>query len=149
MLENFNENNIWKKRFSVGIAIETTLSDFEGMLENYGRYIDNFYCSLPLGDKFHGRTHVANQFKNPENIQKFWEIAKMINKSDVGFEIVFNTDKLTKEDFYMCRNELMKLVKNTLIQALLNCLNSVQEMQIQNSFANVSIVTFMITGKNM
>lgn len=44
---------------------------------------------------------------------------------------------------------LMKLVKNTLIQALLNCLNSVQEMQIQNSFANVSIVTFMITGKNM
>lgn len=108
MTSNLNENNIWKKRFSVGIAIETTLSDFEGMLENYGRYIDNFYCSLPLGDKFHGRTHVANQFKNPENIQKFWEIAKMINKSDVGFEIVFNTDKLTKEDFYMCRNELEK-----------------------------------------
>lgn len=101
MLENLNENNIWEKRFSVGIAIETTLSDFEGMLENYGRYIDNFYCSLPLGDKFHGRTHVANQFKNPENIQKFWEIAKMINKSDVGFEIVFNTDKLIEEDFYM------------------------------------------------
>ena len=108
MLENLNENNIWEKRFSVGIAIETTLSDFEGMLENYGRYIDNFYCSLPLGDKFHGRTHVANQFKNPENIQKFWEIAKMINKSDVGFEIVFNTDKLIEEDFYMCRNELEK-----------------------------------------
>lgn len=271
MLENLNENNIWEKRFSVGIAIETTLSDFEGMLENYGRYIDNFYCSLPLGDKFHGRTHVANQFKNPENIQKFWEIAKMINKSDVGFEIVFNTDKLIEEDFYMCRNELekhgitvdkiaildkyyelvsaifpnvklvnsvnnmpntldgirqishkydeivigrqfirnidafhivteelgsdcvllvnngcshicggcrsfdycndcyekekkgllqsismhckafylMKLVKNTLIQAQLNCLNLVQEMQIRNSFANVSIVTFMIMGKNM
>ena len=72
------------------------------------RYIDNFYCSLPLGDKFHGRTHVANQFKNPENIKKFWEIAKLINKSDVSFEIVFNTDKLTEEDFYMCRNELEK-----------------------------------------
>ena len=40
MLENLNENNIWEKRFSVGIAIETTLSDFEGMLENYGRYIE-------------------------------------------------------------------------------------------------------------
>lgn len=43
----------------------------------------------------------------------------------------------------------MKLVKNTLIQAQLNCLNLVQEMQIRNSFANVSIVTFMIMGKNM
>lgn len=31
MTSNLNENNIWKKRFSVGIAIETTLSDFEGM----------------------------------------------------------------------------------------------------------------------
>ena len=38
MTSNLNENNIWKKRFSVGIAIETTLSDFEGMLENYGRF---------------------------------------------------------------------------------------------------------------
>ena len=105
---SLNENSIWEKRFSVGIAIETTLSDFENMLNKYGRYIDNFYGSIPLGDKFHGRVHIVNQFKNPDNINKFWEIAKLINKYGINLEIVFNTDNLTEEDFYMCRDELKK-----------------------------------------
>lgn len=109
MLDSVNSNkNIWEKRFSVGIAMETTLSEFENMLKKYGKYIDNFYGSLPLGDQFHGRVHVAKQFKDTKNAQKFWKIVKLLNEYDVNFEMVFNTDNLTEEDFYLCRNELKK-----------------------------------------
>ena len=44
------ENQLYKK-FSVGIAMNTTLEDFADLLKKYEPYIDNFYGSLPLGDK--------------------------------------------------------------------------------------------------
>ena len=39
------------KKFSVGIAMNTTLQEFADLLNKYEPYIDNFYGSLPLGDK--------------------------------------------------------------------------------------------------
>lgn len=109
MRESLSDNeNSWMKRFSVGIAIDTTLSDFEEMLIKYGKYIDNFYGSLPLGDYFHGRTHIMKQFHDPQNVSKFWEIVKLINKYGVNFELVFNTENLSKEDFYLSQDELCK-----------------------------------------
>ena len=101
------ENQLYKK-FSVGIAMNTTLEDFADLLKKYGPYIDNFYGSLPLGDKYHGRTFIAQQFHDREMQEKFWKIAKMINESGINLEIVFNTDGLTEEDFKECKYQLEK-----------------------------------------
>lgn len=101
------EKQLYKK-FSVGIAMNTTLQEFSNLLKIYGPYIDNFYGSLPLGDKYHGRPFIAQQFHNPEMQTKFWEIARMINESGINLEIVFNTDGLTGDDFRECRDKLEK-----------------------------------------
>lgn len=96
------------KKFSVGIAMNTTLQEFADLLNKYEPYIDNFYGSLPLGDKYHGRTFIAQQFQNQEMQEKFWKIARMINESGINLEIVFNTDGLTEEDFKECKYQLEK-----------------------------------------
>ena len=64
------EKQLYKK-FSVGMAMNTTLQEFSNLLKIYGPYIDNFYGSLPLGDKYHGRPFIAQQFHNPEMQTKF------------------------------------------------------------------------------
>ena len=96
----------FRKKFSVGLAMNTTLCEFENMIDLYGDYIDNIYCSLPLGDKYHGRDYVAEQFRQRKNIDKFWELVKIINDSGIDLEVVFNTDCLTGDDFFICRKEL-------------------------------------------
>lgn len=54
MTSNLNRNNCLENVF-MGIAIETTLSDFEAMLENTENILIISIVLFPLGDKFHGR----------------------------------------------------------------------------------------------
>ena len=48
------------------------------MLDEYSWAIENIYFSLPMGDKFHARTRVVDQMRQPETVALFWELLKCI-----------------------------------------------------------------------
>ena len=54
MLDGF----FFYKCFSCGLALDVSLQAFDGFLNRYEKYIDHFYFSLPMGDKFHAKTRV-------------------------------------------------------------------------------------------
>lgn len=101
-------DSFFYKKFSVGLAMNTNVEEFESFMKRYNKYIDNIYVSLPLGDKFHGRDYIKNQFRNIEMVELFWKLVELIKKYEVCIEVVFNTDDLTKEDFEKCAAELTK-----------------------------------------
>lgn len=61
MLDGF----FFYKCFSCGLALDVSLQAFDGFLDRYEKYIDHFYFSLPMGDKFHAKTRVDEQIQNP------------------------------------------------------------------------------------
>lgn len=130
------------KKFSVGLAMNTTLGEFENMISQYGDYIDNIYCSIPLGDQFHGRTYVAEQFRHSEVVDRFWKLVKIINDSGIDLEIVFNTDHLTEDDFLNCRRELdnhhVKVQKICVLEGYYDLIKRIfPEVLIVNSVNNM------------
>lgn len=100
------EKSFFRKKFSVGLVMDTNVREFDLFLEKNEEYIDNIYVSLPLGDKFHGRTYIQNQFHNPQTVELFWKLLNLIQSYDIQIEVVFNTESLTAEDLYLCRNAL-------------------------------------------
>ncbi len=86
------------KRFSVGLTLDATIDDFNHFLETYHRYIANFYFSLPMGDKFHSRSNVRKQLRNPETINMFWEILSIIQSYGIKLELVLNNWNVTEDD---------------------------------------------------
>lgn len=92
------DRTYFKKRFSVGLALDTTLAEFDTFLAVYHSYIDNFYFSLPLGDKFHARTRVVDQMRCPEIVVQFWEMLRMIRSYGIRLELVLNNGNVCPED---------------------------------------------------
>lgn len=93
------EESFFKKKFSIGLAMDTTFEKFNIFLEKYSFFIDNIYVSPPLGDQFHGRQHIRNQFHDPDRIVLFWKLAELIQRYQISLEVVFNTEILKIEDF--------------------------------------------------
>ena len=89
---------LFNKRFSVGLALDTTLEEFNSMLNEYSWAIENFYFSLPMGDKFHARTRVVNQMRQPEKVALFWELLKCIRAHDIKLELVLNNGLVCSND---------------------------------------------------
>lgn len=92
------EQTFFHKRFSVGLALDTNLLEFNRFLEKYAEYIDNFYFSLPLGDKFHARSRVVEQMHNPDIVRLFWELLKCIRSYGIKLELVLNNGMVSCED---------------------------------------------------
>jgi collagenase-like PrtC family protease len=88
--------------------MNTNIKEYDDFLKKYHSYIDNIYMSLPLGDRFHGRNHIAQQFKQKEKVDLFWELVKMIQSYGINVEVVFNTHLLKDDDLLMSRDELEK-----------------------------------------
>lgn len=85
-------------KYNVGLMLDATIDEYINFFENYAIYIHSIYFSLPLGRRFHTREHIANQFENLDNIRKFWEILKVVEKYGIPLEMVLNTSDLTNKD---------------------------------------------------
>lgn len=92
------DTSFFSKRFSVGLALDTTLDEFNELLDQYAWAIENIYFSLPMGDKFHARTRVVNQMRNPEIVELFWKILKCIRSHGVKLELVLNNGLVSTGD---------------------------------------------------
>lgn len=88
----------FRKKFSLGLLMDTTLDEFEVFLDKYHEYIDNFYFSLPLGDHMHSRQKVVDQFHNPQLLSQFWKQLDMIRSHNIKLELLFNARACTTED---------------------------------------------------
>ena len=86
------------KRFSVGLSLDTTLREFDVFLDQYKDYINNFYFSLPLGDKFHARTRVVEQMHDPDTVALFWQLLACISSHGIKLELVLNNGNVSPED---------------------------------------------------
>lgn len=102
------DTSFFKKRFSIGLVLNDSLDDYTNFLTQYADFIDTIYFSLPLGDRFHGRPQVAQQFKNPVIVSKFWEILRLISDFGIKLEPVFNTNHLNADDLYQAAELLGK-----------------------------------------
>lgn len=91
--------NYFEKKFSIGLAMNTTVNEFEEFLGKYSFFIENIYVSPPLGDQFHGREHIRKQFQDPDNVTLFWKLIDLIQKYHISLEVVFNTEMLQIDDF--------------------------------------------------
>lgn len=98
----------FKNKFSVGLAMNTTVMEFEEFLKKYAFFIDNIYVSPPLGDQYHGREYVKEQFHDPGNVEKFWRLLELLQLHEIDLEVVFNTDILQAEDFQCVKREFEK-----------------------------------------
>ena len=88
----------FSKRFSVGLALDTTLVEFNAMLDEYSWAIENIYFSLPMGDKFHARTRVVNQMRQPKTVALFWELLRCIKAHGIKLELVLNNGLVSLHD---------------------------------------------------
>lgn len=94
------------KKFSVGVFLDTSLGAFESFVEEYAEFIDNFYFSLPMGDKFHSRKRVVEQFRNQDEIEKFWKILDIVKKYGIRLELLFNTGNISEHDIMEAKSFL-------------------------------------------
>ncbi len=92
------DQSFFYKRFSVGLALDTTLQEFDEFLNEYAKYINNFYFSLPMGDKFHARTRVAEQMRDSKNVELFWRLLERVRFHKIKLELVLNNGRVSYED---------------------------------------------------
>lgn len=97
-----------KKRFSVGLALDSDIVEYEALFRDYGEYVDNLYFSPPLGMQFHGRTKVAEQLEQPLYIDRFWKILHLAQNFGIGLEVVYNTHLLNETDLLRATEEFEK-----------------------------------------
>lgn len=87
----------FKKKFNIGLTLETNLSEFRAFIEEYGEYIHSFYFSPPLGSLYHTRSKVALEFLIPGKKKLFWQMLEIISSAGIELELLFNTLRLNEE----------------------------------------------------
>lgn len=94
------------KKFSVGLTLDASFSEFESFLSEYADYISNFYFSLPLGDKFHARVNVVKQMHDPSKVELLWKMLKTIKSYGIDLELVLNNGNVTENDIVAAKKML-------------------------------------------
>ena len=81
----------FRKKYNIGLTLETNLYEFEVFLKNYSPYIRSVYFSMPLGKRAHTRSKTALQFMLPHKISLFWKMLYLLKEYGVESELLFNT----------------------------------------------------------
>lgn len=101
--------DFFKKRFSVGVALDSDVDEYKLLLEKYSDFIDNVYFSPPFGDQYHGRSKIAEQLSLPGSDERLWMILRLFRKYGVALEAVFNTHLLSDSDIEYTLRQLALL----------------------------------------
>lgn len=92
------QKEFFRKKFSVGLPMDASLSDFESFLDTFGPYLSSIYFSLPLGKRFYSREELALDFIQPKAEEKLFAMLRLIKESGVRTEWAVNNYGITKED---------------------------------------------------
>lgn len=145
------DTSFFNKKFSIGLVLSNTIKEYESFLKQYSHFIDTMYFSLPLGDRFHGRPQIAQQFKNPAIVSRFWEIIRLISDYGIKLEPVFNTNHLNSDDIYRAAElltsqniEISKLaIIDNLYDAAIKCFPN---KELIYSISNYGTITSKLTN---
>ena len=97
-----------KKIYNVGLVLNSTVEEYKDFLDKYVEYIDSIYFSLPLGERFHSRIKIRDQFRIKSVVDTFWKILKLIKTYDIKLELVLNTYRLNDNDIEISSRELKR-----------------------------------------
>ena len=90
------ENKICDNRFSFGISLNIDLDDYKKIIDDYNGYINNVYFSLPLGDEFHTRKGVIEEYSQKNAMEKLKNILILFKENNIGLEAVLNQYDIQK-----------------------------------------------------
>ena len=86
-----------KNKISIGLSLEMSLEEYEKIFEKYHGYIKSIYFSPPLGDIYHSRNLISEQFENPDIVKKFNKILELARKYNIKLDCVLNTPNLPEQ----------------------------------------------------
>lgn len=87
----------FKKRFNVGLTLETSAREFDRFLDEYHPFIHSFYFSPPLGSRYHTRSRVALEFLLPGKKRLFLHMLERARAYGIELELLFNTLRVDGE----------------------------------------------------
>ena len=87
----------FKKKFNIGLTLETNLGEFRRFLKDYSPYIRSVYFSMPVGKRAHTRSKVAAQFLLPHKVALFYRMLYLLKEYGIELEVLFNTLVIDRE----------------------------------------------------
>lgn len=101
-----DRNSFYLKKFSIGLTLLDSVEAYDRFLQEYGKYINNIYFSLPMGDRFHSRVVFKDLLKDKQYVELFWNLLLCAQKYSINLELLFNTPGLNEIDI---RNSFVSL----------------------------------------
>lgn len=95
-----------RRKFMVGLPIINDEIEWQRFLVKYKPHIYSVYFSLPLGDRFHSRSNVLQQFHDPIIVEQFWKLLRITESEGIDLEMVLNTSSLVEGDVAKSKEEL-------------------------------------------
>ena len=95
--KNANNTQIFNNKFSFGISLEIKLEEYKNIIEEFKSYISSAYFSLPLGNDFHTRRGVIEEYSTKDATRKLYEIIKLLKSNNIKLEIVINQYNISRE----------------------------------------------------
>lgn len=108
------ESRIYSNKFSFGISLNIELDDYKRIINDYKGYINNVYFSLPLGDEFHTRKGVIEEYSQQNSMEKLKDILNLFKENNIGLEAVLNQYGIQKYKII----EALEYVKNIPIDSM-------------------------------
>ena len=125
----------FEKKFSFGISLNISLSEYEEILKKYTKYINSAYFSLPCGDEFHTRARVVEEYQQENSIHKLLEILKLLKKYEIKLEAVINQYKISDEKL----EQGLKFLKNNIEVDSICILDEYREI-VRKYYPNIELV---------
>ena len=87
-----------KKKFSIGLPMDASVSEFESFLSEYSDMLSSVYFSIPLGRRFYSRTELENEYEAPGAEDKLLTFLHLLYKYNIRTELTVNTFRLLELD---------------------------------------------------
>lgn len=86
------------KKFSIGLPMDASVSEFESLLSEYSDTLSSMYFSVPLGRKFYSRTELENEYEVLGAEDKLFTFLHLLHKYNIRTELTVNTFRLSELD---------------------------------------------------
>ena len=96
-MEN-KSSELLNKKISIGLSLSMSLDEYKKILEKYREYLHSIYFSPPIDGKFHSRAEITEQFKDIENVKKFYKIIELMRDNDILLDCVINRPSISSDD---------------------------------------------------
>lgn len=91
--------DLFRKKISIGVSLHSmTLEEWENILKRYNDVLYDVYFSPPIGDKYHSRFQIANEFRRPEGGKNLLRALELTKEYGVNVELAINAVRMNEDD---------------------------------------------------